>query len=178
MERPVNRRDFLGSIASAAGAGLALSAGAFAQTPARQTLGAPRAPDGKPLRAGLIGCGGRGRGAMINFLDAGPNLQLVALADVFPDRIAAAREELKKDKGVEIADNRCYTGFDAFEKLINSDVDVVLELHAAAFPSGALRGVRRGRQALLPREAGRRRSGRRALGAGDLPRRRRRRVSR
>ena len=99
MDRPVNRRDFLGSIASAAGAGLALSAATFAQTPSRQALGAPRAPDGKPLRAGLIGCGGRGRGAMINFLDAGPNLQLTALADLFPDRLEAARQQLKADKG-------------------------------------------------------------------------------
>ena len=54
MDRPVNRRDFLGSIASAAGAGLALSAATFAQTPSRQALGAPRAPDGKPLRAGPV----------------------------------------------------------------------------------------------------------------------------
>ena len=45
------------------------------------------APDGKVLKAGLIGCGGRGTGAAINFLDAGPNLQVVALGDVFPDRI-------------------------------------------------------------------------------------------
>ena len=40
------------------------------------------APDGKILKAGLIGCGGRGTGAAINFLDAGPNLQIVALGDL------------------------------------------------------------------------------------------------
>src|SRR4030095_2649353 len=155
MERPFNRRDFLGTIASAAGAGLALSAGAFAQTPARQTLGAPRAPDGKPLRAGLIGCGGRGRGAMINFLDSGPNLQLVALADLFPDRIAAAREELKKDKGVEIADNRCYTGFDAFEKLSNSDVDIVLNCTPPHFrPAHFAACVEAGKHCFLEKPAG------------------------
>jgi myo-inositol 2-dehydrogenase/D-chiro-inositol 1-dehydrogenase len=38
-----------------------------------------QAPDGKVLKAGLIGCGGRGTGAAINFLDAGPNLQITAL---------------------------------------------------------------------------------------------------
>ena len=43
------------------------------------------APDGQPLKAGLIGCGGRGTGAACNFLDAGPNLQITALGDVFED---------------------------------------------------------------------------------------------
>ena len=128
--------------------------GVLAQ-PARQTLGAPRAPDGKPLRAGLIGCGGRGRGAMINFLDAGPNLQLVALADVFPDRIAAAREELKKDKGIDIADNRCYTGFDAFEKLIDSDVDVVLNCTPPHFrPAHFAACVEAGKHCFLEKPVG------------------------
>ncbi len=92
---------------------------------------------------------------MINFLDAGPNLQLVALADLFPDRIAAAREELKKDKGVEIADNRCYTGFDAFEKLINSDVDVVLNCTPPHFrPAHFAACVEAGKHCFLEKPVG------------------------
>lgn len=63
---------------------------------------------------------------MINYLDAGPGLEIAALADVFPDRVAAAREQLKKDKGIEVPDSRCFTGFDAYLKLIDSGVDVVL----------------------------------------------------
>ena len=51
-----------------------------------------QAPDGKVLKAGLIGCGGRGTGAAINFLDAGPNLQITALGDVFQDKIDNCRE--------------------------------------------------------------------------------------
>ncbi|HOF20824.1 MAG TPA: twin-arginine translocation signal domain-containing protein, partial [Bacteroidales bacterium] len=39
------------------------------------------APDGPVLKAGVIGCGGRGSGAAINFLNAGPNLQVTALGD-------------------------------------------------------------------------------------------------
>jgi myo-inositol 2-dehydrogenase / D-chiro-inositol 1-dehydrogenase len=42
-----------------------------------------QAPDGKVIKAGLIGCGGRGTGAAINFLDAGPNLQITALGRCF-----------------------------------------------------------------------------------------------
>jgi len=85
-----------------------------------------QAPDGKVLKAGLIGCGGRGTGAAINFLDAGPNLQIVALGDVFQDRLDKCRAELKAQKNVEIPDEKCFLGFDNFEKVIDSGVDIVL----------------------------------------------------
>lgn len=84
------------------------------------------APDGKVLKAGLIGCGGRGTGAAINFLDAGPNLQIVALGDVFQDRLDLCRAELKAAKNVEIPDEKCFLGFDNYEKVIDSGVDIVL----------------------------------------------------
>ena len=79
------------------------------------------APDGKVLRAGLIGCGGRGTGAAINFLDAGPNLQIVALGDVFQDRLDKCRAELKTQKNVEIPDEKCFLGFDNYEKVIDPE---------------------------------------------------------
>ena len=85
-----------------------------------------QAPDGKVIKAGLIGCGGRGTGAAINFLDAGPNLQITALGDVFQDKIDSCREKLKSEKGVEIADENCFLGFDSYEKVIDSGVDLVL----------------------------------------------------
>ncbi|HUX56385.1 MAG TPA: Gfo/Idh/MocA family oxidoreductase [Bacteroidales bacterium] len=85
-----------------------------------------QAPDGKILRAGLIGCGGRGTGAAINFLDAGPNLQIVALGDVFQDRLDKCRSELTTQKDVDIPDENCFLGFDNYEKVIDSGVDIVL----------------------------------------------------
>jgi myo-inositol 2-dehydrogenase/D-chiro-inositol 1-dehydrogenase len=85
-----------------------------------------QAPGGKLLRAGLIGCGGRGTGAAINYIDAGPNLEIVALGDVFKDRLDQCRSELKKQKNVEIPDDKCFIGFDSYEKVIDSGVDVVL----------------------------------------------------
>jgi len=83
------------------------------------------APDGKPLKAGLVGCGGRGTGAACNFIDAGAGLQIVALGDVFQDKLDACRKTLK-DKGQDIPEEKCYLGFDAYQKVIDSDVDVVL----------------------------------------------------
>jgi len=85
-----------------------------------------QAPDGKPLRAGLIGCGGRGSGAAKDFLSAGPNLQIVALADLFEDRLKDCRDNLKKEKNVEIADDKCFLGFDAYQKVIALDLDIIL----------------------------------------------------
>jgi myo-inositol 2-dehydrogenase / D-chiro-inositol 1-dehydrogenase len=85
-----------------------------------------QAPDGRPLRAGLIGCGGRGTGAAINFVDAGPNLEIVALGDVFQDKIDQCRAELKAERNIKIDDEKCFVGFDNFEKVIDAGVDVVL----------------------------------------------------
>ena len=84
------------------------------------------APEGKLIRAGLIGCGGRGTGAAINFLDAGKNLEIVALGDVFKERIDKCRSELKNKKNIDIANEKCFVGFDSYEKVMDSGVDVVL----------------------------------------------------
>ncbi|MDX9882279.1 MAG: Gfo/Idh/MocA family oxidoreductase [Prolixibacteraceae bacterium] len=85
-----------------------------------------QAPDGKPLKAGIIGCGGRGSGAMLNFLDAGPNLSIHSLGDVFQDRINDCQKKLKKEKGLEVPAENCFVGFDAYQKVIDSGVDVVI----------------------------------------------------
>lgn len=92
----------------------------------------PTAPEGKPLKAGLVGCGGRGTGAAINFLDAGKGLEITALGDIFPDKMTACRQALK-DKGQNIADANCFLGFDAYKQVIDSGVDVVLLCTPPAF---------------------------------------------
>ncbi|MFW5901292.1 MAG: hypothetical protein ACOCUK_01980 [bacterium] len=53
-------------------------------------------PDGEPLKAGLVGCGGRGTGAAIQFIQAGPNLELAAMGDVFEDKMADSRKRIKE----------------------------------------------------------------------------------
>lgn len=84
-------------------------------------------PEGKVLKAGIIGCGGRGSGAAINFLDAGgKTVTVTALGDVFQDRIDDLQEKLKTQKDNEVADENCFVGFDAFEKVLDSGVDIVI----------------------------------------------------
>ena len=85
-----------------------------------------QAPDGAPLKAGVIGCGGRGSGAALDFLNAGPNLTIHALGDVFQDRIDDCRNKLKNQANNEVADENIFVGFDAFEKVIDSGVDVII----------------------------------------------------
>ncbi|MDR1938230.1 MAG: Gfo/Idh/MocA family oxidoreductase [Tannerellaceae bacterium] len=85
----------------------------------------PKAPDGNPLKAGLIGCGSRGTGAACNFLDAGNDLKITALGDIFPDKLSACRKVLEQ-KGQNIPDEHCFLGFDAYRKVIDSGVDIVL----------------------------------------------------
>ncbi|MEN8229672.1 MAG: Gfo/Idh/MocA family oxidoreductase, partial [Bacteroidota bacterium] len=84
------------------------------------------APEGQLLKAGVVGCGGRGSGAALNFLDAGPGLSIVAVADVFQDRVDGIRKRLKDEKNVELDDSMCFTGFDGYKRVIESDVDIVI----------------------------------------------------
>ncbi len=84
------------------------------------------APDGRPLKAGIIGCGGRGTGAALNWLSAGPNLTITALGDVFQDRVDSCKARILKDFNVEVPEENCFVGFDNYEKVIASDVDVVI----------------------------------------------------
>jgi myo-inositol 2-dehydrogenase / D-chiro-inositol 1-dehydrogenase len=85
-----------------------------------------QAPDGNVLKAGLVGCGGRGTGAAMNFLNAGPNLEITALGDLYPHRLDGCRTTLKERQGVDVPDQNCFTGFDAYKKVIDSDVDIIL----------------------------------------------------
>lgn len=136
MSTKIDRRDFLKkSVCTTAGAiavpGIILSSCSGKKEPKLDldAVDVPeiltKAPDGKPLRAGLIGCGGRGTGAAENFVDAGDGLTVVAMGDIFEDKLKASREQLAS-KGIVVPEENCFIGFDAYKKVIDSDVDVVL----------------------------------------------------
>src|SRR3954467_9058306 len=83
------------------------------------------------LKAGLIGCGGRGTQAMQNILTGCDNVEIVALADIFEDRMEtsirttkALKPELSSRFKVD-AEHR-FVGFDSYKKLCASDVDIVM----------------------------------------------------
>ncbi len=127
MSKNLNRREFLGAGALAATGlivGCSVAGDKNRKMEAKNFV--DQAPDGKVLKAGLIGCGGRGTGAAINFLSAGPNLKIHALGDVFKDRLEGCKKKLMDEKQETVAEENCFIGFDAFEKVIDSGVDIII----------------------------------------------------
>jgi predicted dehydrogenase len=81
------------------------------------------------IRVGLIGCGGRGTGAAIDCLEASPDTVVVSLGDLFPDQIEWARGQLGEKAAAErvpVTPDSCFSGFDAYEKVLATDVDLVI----------------------------------------------------
>lgn len=82
------------------------------------------------IKIGLVGCGGRGSGAAAQALRADDGNELVAVADVFQDRLQLSLTTLQKQpdiKGrVKVGAAHQFVGFDAYQQLIGSGVDVVL----------------------------------------------------
>jgi myo-inositol 2-dehydrogenase/D-chiro-inositol 1-dehydrogenase len=95
------------------------------------------------LKVGLIGCGGRGMGAAQDAMNADKNAQLVAICDLFPDRAQYAHKVLKNQLGeqFQVAEDRVYHDFDGYQKLIASDVDVVLLCTTPHFRPAHLRAA-------------------------------------
>lgn len=130
------RRDFVKGV-TALGAASVLPASAWAHT-----FGRPG-----ELKVGLIGCGGRGTGAAVQALRADPGAVLWAIGDAFPEPIEAClanvRGELLTDdddtgtdrasSAIRVPSERQFVGFDAYQNVIESGVDVVLLATPPAF---------------------------------------------
>ncbi len=81
------------------------------------------------IRVGLIGCGGRGTGAAIDCVEASHDVVIAALGDLFPDRVEESLNRLKEKlakENVAVTPATCFSGFDAFKKVVASDVDLVI----------------------------------------------------
>jgi myo-inositol 2-dehydrogenase / D-chiro-inositol 1-dehydrogenase len=94
------------------------------------------------IRVGLIGCGKRGTIAAMNVLSVERGVDLVALADLFPDRIAASLKRLKTrfPERVLVDADHCFAGFDGYRHLIAAS-DVVLIACASRFHPKYLRAA-------------------------------------
>ncbi|SHF25701.1 Gfo/Idh/MocA family protein [Pedobacter caeni] len=87
------------------------------------------------IKVGLIGCGGRGTGAAAQALAADPDVVITAMGDIFEDRLEEAFASLTiiDAKRVKVDKKRKFIGFDAYQKVIDSGVDVVLLTTPPAF---------------------------------------------
>ncbi len=121
MTRSWKRREFLGTSAAVTAAMAIPSVRAFAQ-------------GSDVLRVGVIGCGGRGTGAARDCLRSSDGVELVAMGDLFPDRLEksmknlaeVASEEPEFGKKLKVDRGRAFAGFDAYQRVIDADIDLVL----------------------------------------------------
>ena len=107
---------------------LKTSAGAVAASSMLELAPTVHAGGSGVIKVGLIGCGGRGTGAAEQACSAGDDIRLVAMGDMFRDRLDEKREILRSSLGSRFAvkDENCFVGFDAYKGVLHSDVDVVL----------------------------------------------------
>jgi predicted dehydrogenase len=144
---PITRRDFLKTSAVAASIAavgtLDLSRSAYAAGT-------------DTLKVGMIGCGGRNAGAAAQALTADKGARLVAMCDIFRDRIESKREAIKAQRAGQVAvdDDHCFTGFEGYKHVIEAS-DVVLIANAAKFhPLHAISAIRAGKHVFVEKPHG------------------------
>ena len=121
MSKPTRRTFLVTStgcaLASTLGTSAAASVGSMA-------FGAGRAE----IRVALVGCGGRGTGAVAQIFNAEGNTRLVAVADAFREKAEQALGHLTNHKAasVDVPEERIFTGLDAYKRAIDSDCDLVV----------------------------------------------------
>ena len=113
MDKPISRRDFVKAGSS--------TAALLASTPLVYAGG-----QDQTISVGLIGCGGRGTGAAENCLESSQNVKLVAMGDMFKDRVDGSRKNLSKRDGYKVTDDNVFVGFDAYKKVLDSGCDMVI----------------------------------------------------
>lgn len=115
------RREFLETSAKVAGTGLILGS-----LPISMSAYAAAAGE---IKIAVVGCGGRGTGAVTQAIEADPDVRLVAMADVFADRLETSFTNLSKKyegKGkIQVTDASKFTDFDGYKKAIDM-ADVVI----------------------------------------------------
>ena len=141
----MNRRDFLqrstilgvGSIVGVSALASACKGPKYVPLRKPEDYYIPELPDkaisGKEIKVGVIGCGGRGSGAIQNLFDAADGIKLTALGDVFPDRLEGLRKMAAEKLGQEVPDENCFIGFDAYQKVIDSGVDMIIDTTPPVF---------------------------------------------
>ena len=98
--------------------------------PGSTIVGTAQTGGSDTVRLGLVGCGNRGSGACREALSTAGPVQLVAMGDLFPNRLETSLKNLQTydelRPHIDVPPERRFAGFDAYQKVIDSDVDLVL----------------------------------------------------
>lgn len=108
------------------------------------------------IRYGMVGCGGRCAGAAMDAMRADPSVHLVAMCDLFADRIQAKYDSLKAQmpKQVEVDKEHMFVGLDGYKKVIDN-VDVVMIACAAKFhPMYSMAAIKAGKHVFVEKPHG------------------------
>jgi myo-inositol 2-dehydrogenase / D-chiro-inositol 1-dehydrogenase len=106
------------------------------------------------IKIGLVGCGGRGNGALRQCLQADPGVELIALADLFESQVTKtldriSREAKFKDR-IKVDNDHMFWGFDCYKKMAQCEADLVLMATAPAFRSRQLMAmIKAGKHAFI-----------------------------
>ena len=115
-----SRRDFLGASAVA---GAALAGGLSLARSAH-------AAGSDVIKVALIGCGGRGSGAIRDCLSADEAVRVVAVADAFEEKARLAAEGLRNEEKfagrVDLPPERVFAGLDAYQKALAAGIDMIV----------------------------------------------------
>jgi myo-inositol 2-dehydrogenase/D-chiro-inositol 1-dehydrogenase len=140
-----SRREFLRSSVAGAAALGGLSIAQTAHAGGTQTI-----------RIGMIGCGGRCAGAAAQAMKAGPDVKLVAMYDIFEDRVRRSHDALREQHPEQVqvdADHR-YTEFDGYKHVIDSADIVVIACASKFHPMYAEAAIRAGKHVFVEKPHG------------------------
>ena len=123
MQDELSRRSFMKKSTG-------VTAGAAAFTIIKPEL--VRGAGNEKLKAGLVGCGGRGTEAAQQLLHGNENVELVAMGDIFEDHLEESLDKIRNSKYTGVAEKvkvdpeHHFVGFDAYKKVLASDIDIVM----------------------------------------------------